>query len=90
MLLHARLLVAQPASLLKWSSFGTQMCYQIGPDRVFSLAEVEHCLIRHSMSCPKMLGFIPVSITPTPYAEGLGLTTKRPGLSLAVNHMTTR
>ncbi len=51
MIMHAYIVLGPPDSSLKWMSYFTTISYQCSDD-VFSLAELEHNIIRASMSYP--------------------------------------
>ncbi len=53
LLQHALLLLGPPSSK-NWSSFFSSVSYEIGGD-VFSLCEIEHCVLRGKMSKPRTL-----------------------------------
>lgn len=52
-LFQARLLVGQPNTMFGWNDFGNKSCIAVGTGSdsvVFSLLEIEHCIIRAAMS----------------------------------------
>ena len=51
MILHAYLVLGPPDSSFKWISYFNNTSYQVDDD-IFSLAELEHCIIRSRMSYP--------------------------------------
>ena len=51
MILHAYLVLGPPDSSLKWITYFNNIAYQVSDD-IFSLAELEHCIIRARMSYP--------------------------------------
>lgn len=51
MISHAFLVLGAPNSSLQWISYFNNVAYQIGDD-IFSLTELEHCIIRAQMSYP--------------------------------------
>lgn len=51
MIMHAFLVLGKPDSSLKWLSYFTNIAYQCADD-IFSLAELEHNIIRAHMSYP--------------------------------------
>jgi hypothetical protein len=51
MIMHAFLVLGPPDSSLKWPSYFNNVSYQCGDD-IFSLAELEHNIIRAEMSYP--------------------------------------
>jgi hypothetical protein len=51
MISHAFLVLGPPDSSLSWISYFNNMAYQVDDD-IFSLAELEHCIIRAKMSYP--------------------------------------
>lgn len=51
MISHAFLVLGAPDSSLKWISYFNNIAYQVGDD-IFSLTELEHCIIRAKMSYP--------------------------------------
>jgi hypothetical protein len=54
MILHAYLVLGPPNSSLQWLSYFNNIAYQLGDD-IFSLTELEHCIIRPYMSHPSQL-----------------------------------
>lgn len=50
LLLHARLVLGRPQKQ-NWAAFFRDACYEIGGD-VFSLAELEHCVIKGNLAHP--------------------------------------
>jgi hypothetical protein len=61
MLLHAYMVVGLPNSLFKWSNFFRHCSYEAFGD-VFSLAELEHCIMRAGMILIHPCFLIPVFI----------------------------
>eukprot|EP01032_Pedospumella_encystans_P010838 gene10838-12651_t len=53
LLIHAYLVVGLPNSLFKWSNFFRFCSYEAFGD-IFSLAELEHCILRGAMSRPSI------------------------------------
>ena len=51
MISHAFLVLGPPDSSLKWPSYFNCQAYQVGDD-IFSIAELEHCIIRAKMAPP--------------------------------------
>eukprot|EP00568_Trieres_chinensis_P009467 CAMPEP_0183298092 /NCGR_PEP_ID=MMETSP0160_2-20130417/5213_1 /TAXON_ID=2839 ORGANISM="Odontella Sinensis, Strain Grunow 1884" /NCGR_SAMPLE_ID=MMETSP0160_2 /ASSEMBLY_ACC=CAM_ASM_000250 /LENGTH=255 /DNA_ID=CAMNT_0025460047 /DNA_START=677 /DNA_END=1441 /DNA_ORIENTATION=+ len=51
MVMHAYLVLGVPDSSFKWVSYFSMIAYQCSDD-IFSLAELEHCIIRAQMSSP--------------------------------------
>jgi hypothetical protein len=51
MIIHAFLVLGPPDSSLKWISYFNNIAYQVSDD-IFSLTELEHCIIRAKMSYP--------------------------------------
>lgn len=51
MVMHAYLVLGVPKSSFQWISYFNSISYQCSDD-IFSLAELEHCIIRASMSFP--------------------------------------
>eukprot|EP00977_Amphora_coffeiformis_P020520 scaffold8332_cov172-Amphora_coffeaeformis.AAC.2 len=51
MVMHAFLVIGPPGSGLKWISFFNNLAYEVGDD-LFSISELEHCIIRSRMSHP--------------------------------------
>lgn len=51
MIMHAFLVLGPPGSSLKWISYFNNIAYQVGDD-IFSLTELEHCIIRGNMAYP--------------------------------------
>lgn len=51
MISHAFLVLGPPDSSLKWISYFNNIAYQVSDD-IFSLTELEHCIIRAKMSYP--------------------------------------
>lgn len=51
MITHAYLVVGPPDSSLKWLNYYNNIAYEVGDD-VFSITELEHCIIRSAMSKP--------------------------------------
>ena len=49
MLIHAFLIMGLPSSMYKWSTFFRNCSYEAFGD-IFSLAELEHCVIRNGQS----------------------------------------
>jgi len=54
MILHAFLLFGAPTSSLKWAGFFNSNAYAVGDD-IFSIAELEHNILRANMSYPSQL-----------------------------------
>ena len=81
MIVHAMLVLSPPNSALKFSPFFNTASYQCSDD-IFSIAELEHCIIRHNMSPPSHFfskWVIPKSIYP------FALTTSDFRLNFAMN-----
>jgi len=53
MIMHAYLVLGPPTKSFKWLSYFNMISYQCDDD-VFSLAELEHCIIRCNMNYPQM------------------------------------
>jgi hypothetical protein len=51
MVMHAYLVLGTPGSGLKWISFFNNLAYEVGDD-LFSVSELEHCIIRAEMAKP--------------------------------------
>lgn len=51
MIIHAFLVLGPPNSSLNWISYFNNIAYQVSDD-IFSLTELEHCIIRAKMSYP--------------------------------------
>ena len=51
MVMHAFLVIGPPGSGLKWISFFNNLGYEVGDD-LFSISELEHCIIRARMAHP--------------------------------------
>lgn len=51
MVLHSYLVVGPPDSSFKWISYFNKIAYEVSDD-IFSLAELEHCIIRAKMNYP--------------------------------------
>ncbi|CAB9531330.1 Protein of unknown function, DUF547 [Seminavis robusta] len=51
MVMHAYLVLGTPASSFQWISYFNSISYQCSDD-IFSLAELEHCILRSPMSYP--------------------------------------
>jgi hypothetical protein len=51
MVMHAYLVLGTPGSGLKWISFFNNLAYEVGDD-LFSVSELEHCIIRAEMANP--------------------------------------
>lgn len=51
MIIHAYLVLGPPSSSFKWISYFNKISYQCA-DEIFSLAELEHCIMRSTMSYP--------------------------------------
>jgi len=51
MIMHAFLVVGLPSTAFQWKSYFNMISYQCSDD-IFSLAELEHCIIRGSMEHP--------------------------------------
>lgn len=51
MISHAFLVLGPPDSSLKWPSYFNCQAYQVADD-IFSIAELEHCIIRSKMASP--------------------------------------
>jgi hypothetical protein len=51
MVMHAYLVLGVPASSFQWISYFNSISYQCSDD-IFSLAELEHCIIRKNMAFP--------------------------------------
>jgi len=84
--IHASFILGAPSSLYGWSSFGRKASYVIG-GMVFSLAEIEHCILRYPLSKAKFL-FMDITYTSTPFTELFKLKKKEPRISLVLNHGT--
>ena len=54
MVMHAFLVLGPPGSGLKWISFFNNLAYEVGDD-IFSISELEHCIIRAQMTHPSQL-----------------------------------
>jgi hypothetical protein len=52
MVMHAYLVLGPPESSFQWISYFNSIAYQCSDD-IFSLAELEHCIIRSNMSSPR-------------------------------------
>jgi hypothetical protein len=52
MITHAYLVLGAPSSAYKWFSYFNMISYQCSDD-IFSLTELEHCIIRAGMNYPK-------------------------------------
>eukprot|EP01033_Poteriospumella_lacustris_P008553 gene8553-6154_t len=63
MLLHALLVLGPPTSLFKWQALFRNIAYEAFGD-IFTLAELEHNIIKHHMSRPSV-NFIAKSFIPT-------------------------
>ncbi|GKY98391.1 hypothetical protein MPSEU_000796600 [Mayamaea pseudoterrestris] len=51
MIMHAYLILGPPDWSLKWISYFNSIAYEVSDD-IFSLAELEHCILRSKMSQP--------------------------------------
>lgn len=51
MIIHAFLVLGPPDSALQWISYFKNISYQVS-DEIFSITELEHCIIRAQMSYP--------------------------------------
>jgi hypothetical protein len=51
MIMHAYLVIGPPDHGLQWINYFSHIAYQVGDD-IFSLTELEHCIIRSKMSKP--------------------------------------
>jgi len=51
MIMHAMIVLSPPSSSFKFSSFFNTVAYQCSDD-IFSIAELEHCIIRNNMNAP--------------------------------------
>ena len=51
MITHAYLVLGTPTSSFKWVSYFNMISYQVDDD-IFSLTELEHCIIRAGMNFP--------------------------------------
>ncbi|CAM9792768.1 unnamed protein product, partial [Chrysoparadoxa australica] len=47
MIVHSFMVLGPPSSPLRWASYFTTLSYEVGDD-IISLAELEHCVLRHS------------------------------------------
>ncbi|CAM9822324.1 unnamed protein product [Phaeothamnion confervicola] len=62
MICHAYFVLGPPSSPLRWASYFCNVSYECGGD-VFSLAELEHCIIRACMTPPRQ--FLSKFVVPT-------------------------
>jgi len=83
MIMHAFLVLGTPKSSLHWIAYFKSFSYQCSDD-VFSLAELEHCVIRKSMSSPSQV-FLSKFTIPTKSTYNFGLTKGDVRLNFALN-----
>jgi hypothetical protein len=80
MICHAFLVLGPPDSSLQWVSYFNNAAYQVGDD-IFSLSELEHCIIRAKMSFPSQ--FLSRFVIPkSTYATALSVVDSRINFAL--------
>lgn len=79
--LHAFLVAGPPSSVLKWPSFFNSCAYEAFGD-IFSLSELEHCIIKNGIGAPK--SFLIQALIPQSVYD-LKLTQSDPRLLWALN-----
>eukprot|EP01039_Chlorochromonas_danica_P005134 gene5134-5641_t len=82
LVIHASLIIGLPTTLLKWQHFFRNFVYE-GFGDIFSLAELEHCVIRKAMGRPNVNLIAQALIPHADYA--FGLTVQDIRLLWAVN-----
>ena len=82
MISHAYLVLGPPDSSLKWINYFNNIAYQVGDD-IFSLTELEHSIIRASMSYPTQ--FLSRFIIPKSAYPSLALTISDCRVNFALN-----
>ena len=80
MISHAYLVLGPPDSSLKWITYFNNVAYEVGDD-IFSLAELEHCIIRAKMSHPTQF-FSRFIIPKSTYQVALGKADYRINFAL--------
>lgn len=83
--IHSAYLLGQPSSMFGWSAFGMRMNYAVG-SMVFSLNEIEHCIIRHNLNPPRVL--ISVAANETAYTKLFQTTQRDPRVNFCLNYGT--
>jgi Protein of unknown function, DUF547 len=80
MICHAFLVLGPPDSSLQWISYFNNVAYQVGDD-IFSLSELEHCIIRAKMSFPSQ--FLSRFVIPkSTYSTALSVVDNRINFAL--------
>ena len=82
MILHAYMVIGAPDRSLQWISYFNNIAYQVGDD-IFSLTELEHCIIRSEMSFPSQ--FLSRFVIPKSRYNQMALKTKDYRLNFALN-----
>jgi hypothetical protein len=82
MIMHAFLVLGPPDWSLKWISYFNNVAYEVSDD-IFSLAELEHCIIRNKMSDPSQ--FMSRFVIPRSRYNGMALTTIDFRINFALN-----
>jgi hypothetical protein len=80
MILHAYLVLGPPTSTFKWISYFNMISYQVNDD-IFSLTELEHCIIRAGMNFPAQ--FLSKYVLPTSrYSFAMNISDPRVNFAL--------
>ncbi|GMH71831.1 hypothetical protein TL16_g05758 [Triparma laevis f. inornata] len=80
MITHAYLVLGTPTSSFKWISYFNMISYQVDDD-IFSLTELEHCIIRAGMNFPAQ--FLSKYVLPTSrYSFALNISDPRINFAL--------
>lgn len=81
MITHAYLVLGTPTSSFKWVSYFNMISYQVDDD-IFSLTELEHCIIRAGMNFPAQ--FLSKYVLPTS-RYSFALSISDPRINFALN-----
>ena len=86
MILHAYLVLGTPTSSFKWISYFNMISYQVNDD-IFSLTELEHCIIRAGMNFPAQ--FLSKYVLPTSrYTFAMNISDPRVNFALNCGSMS--
>ena len=83
--IHSAYLLGQPSSMYGWSAFGTRMSYAVGC-MLFSLNEIEHCILRRNLNPPKII--LSVAANDTLFTKLFITTKKDPRVNFCLNYGT--
>jgi len=82
--IHATFILGAPSSIFGWDRFGQKISYVIG-GMVFSLAEIEHCILRKPLSTVKIL-FVDINYNSSAFTQLFELKKREPRINLCLNY----